>query len=136
MERFILKRLLLLMFFLSVNAYSQNRVTVDSLINTHLLQLRETIGDKPTIFIDFQYQFSIEKLNLTKNDLVVVYDIDAKKLKKKGDYFLVRFVLFQDKQILKLKAINFRIKKLSRRKVGYINLGAEVYTIWNTNVEI
>jgi hypothetical protein len=118
-----MERIYMLLFFMVVNLYGQdNSVKIDSVINIHLQDLRTTIGNDAIIFIDFRYGFSKEIINLRDNDLFLLAGIDAKKLKKNIDYFLIRFVLYDDKGTLRLSGANFKIKKISKKEIDLINL--------------
>ena len=127
-----MKYICILLLVISASVYSQNgrQSQIDSIIETHVNELRQVIGNEPTVFIDLKYDFSAKTIAVTSNDLFIDWSIDAKRLKKNKDYFMVQFILKYEGDVLKLEGINFRIKKTSDKAINYINLtNGHSYTI-------
>jgi len=120
-----MKLLSSILLFLCINVYSQDsNVTIDSIIEVHIQELRTIIGKDPYVFIDFNYNLPNNTICLEERDMVILHGIDAKKMKKNKEYFLVRFILkYDDDSKLMLMAVNFRVTKISRKSVSLVNLG-------------
>lgn len=119
-----MKYINIILLFLSFNIYSQTtkQSQIDSIVQSHVKELRDLIGADPVVFIDLKYQFSTDNIAVTPNDLFVEWGIDAKKLKNNKEYFMVRFLLKYEEGILKIEGINFRLKKISNKGINQINL--------------
>ena len=120
-----MKLLSTILLFLCINVYSQDSdVTIDSIIEAHIQELRTIIGKDPYVFIDFNYNLPNNTIRLEERDTVILHGIDAKRLKKNKEYFFVRFTLkYDDNDKLMLMAVNFRVTKISRKSVSLVNLG-------------
>jgi len=116
----------ILFLLISITAYSQEKISkVDSLVNAHVLEFREFINNEDAyVLINFDYKVSMKDLKLITNDLVIVgAGIDAKKLKKNKEYFLINFIFFYEDNILKLSGVNFRVTKINNKEIRLTNLG-------------
>jgi len=116
----------ILFLLISITAYSQEKTSkVDSLVNAHIAELRKFIDNEDAyVLINFDYKVSMNDLKLTTNDLVIMgAGINAKKLKKNKEYFLINFMFFYEDNILKLGGINFRVAKINNKEIELTNLG-------------
>ena len=116
----------ILFLLISITAYSQEKTSkVDSLVNAHIAEFRKFIDNEDAyVLINFDYKVSMKDLKLITNDLVIVgAGIDAKKLKKNQEYFLINFIFFYEDNILKLGGINFRVTKVNNKEIRLTNLG-------------
>jgi hypothetical protein len=113
---------IILILFISLNVYSQNiSAKLDSIINNHVMELRKSIGKDVTIFLSFNYDISTE--HLSNKDFIIKNNIDPKNLKKNTSYYLINFIIYDDKGRLKLKGINFHLKKINNKESYLSNLG-------------
>lgn len=112
----------IILFFNLSFVYSQNS-KLDEIINNHIFNFREEFaGEEATIFVESYYDFLKREITFKKNDFVIEACFDAKKLKKNKDYYLIRFIVSYDDDILKLNAVHFRIEKKNNRTINMINL--------------
>ncbi|MES2485727.1 MAG: hypothetical protein V4581_07230 [Bacteroidota bacterium] len=118
-----MKKFLLLLFLVSINLYAQeNGIKTDSIINNHLQEFRKLVGKDAVIFIEFRYDFTKVKMMLSDNDLILLAGIEKKNLKKNVDYFLIRFLFYNDGKTLRLNGANFRVKRMKGDNINLINL--------------
>jgi hypothetical protein len=119
-----MKILQIILLLLCVNIHAQDRNTIDSVITGHVKELRSTIGHEAYIFIEFSYDFPNKNIHLDERDLVVINGLNAKKVKRNKEYFLVKFILKDTgRGKLMLTAVNFRIKKAGSKSLDLVNLG-------------
>jgi len=124
-----MKNLLIIITFLfSAESYCQvERNTIDSIIEIHLREFRETIAKEAPVFISFDYDFK-NRLSLSGTDYYLNLYINSKKLKSKEN-FLVKFIVTKRNNQAILEAINFRLEKTGRREISFINIGGYSYDI-------
>jgi hypothetical protein len=115
----------LLFLLVSLATYAQEKSnTVDSLVNAHVTEFRKFINnDKAYVYVDFDYMLSMDHVDFSDNDLKLESGIDAKKLEKNSEYFLIRFLFYYEDKLLKMKGVNFRITKVNNKKISLNNMG-------------
>jgi len=101
--------------------YSQKSYQdIDKIVGDHLKEFRQTVGQEAKVIIAFDYDGKNAALN--KNDYVLEPFINPKKIKG-NDNFFVKFLVINNGGHIGVRAINFRIKKLSRKHIELVNMG-------------
>jgi hypothetical protein len=101
--------------------YSQvSNHNIDKIISEHIREFRKTIGQDAKVIFAFDYEAKNSTLN--KNDYVLQPSLNPKKIKG-DDNFFVKFIILNSNGQTAVKAINFRIKKVSRKHIEFINMG-------------
>ena len=101
--------------------------SIQEALSHHLEQLKVNIGHYDNIFIATKLEDSI---TLPKNVLRIENNIEAKFLKKEDQNFLVEIRIETQLNYLKIDITNYRVVKLSNKKVKLLNLSnGQSYTI-------
>jgi len=116
--------IIILFWFVSNNiSYCQenNYHSVQQVLSHHIGQLRSEIGHYDHIFIITNLEDSVI---LPAKVLRVENRIDTKFLKKKDKNFLVEIKIANQLNYLKIGITNYRIVKLSKKKIELLNLNS------------
>ncbi|OYQ48667.1 hypothetical protein CHU92_00590 [Flavobacterium cyanobacteriorum] len=119
--------ILIAVSLLSFTCFSQSKTLLDTIMENHITEFRKTVGTSSPIFITFDYDFE-KNLKMSPTDYYLTPYINPRKLKSDKNY-LVKFIVSTEKNKLTLNAINFRLKKISNKKLEYINMGGEKYDL-------
>jgi hypothetical protein len=103
----------------SVYCQERNYHSIQQVLSHHIEQLKTNIGHYDNIFIITNLE---DSLILPKNVLRVESRIDAKFLNKKNRDFLVEARIATQLNYLKIDITNYRIVKLSNKKIKLLNL--------------
>lgn len=110
------------MLLYSITSFCQQQVLdINSTIDKHLKEFRKTIDKDANVFIEFNYDFT-KNIDLQKHDYILEPYINPKKLSSKEKNFMVKFMIFNVEGEIVLRAINFKIHKVGRKKLEFINL--------------
>jgi len=111
-----------ILFLISITNYAQtSNQDIDKIVSEHLKEFRTTVGQDAKVIIAFDYDG--KNANLNKNDYVLQPFINPKKING-NDNFFVKFLMVNSSGHIVLRAINFRIKKLSRKHIEFVNMGS------------
>ncbi|MGV3461461.1 MAG: hypothetical protein ACO1N9_13515 [Flavobacterium sp.] len=116
-----MKLFLLSLLVFSLNAYSQES-RLDSIVTTHIKWFKETISKKNKLAIDFTYDVSDKSITTNKNIEILSTGINPKRLKNKGEYYLIRFKILMKDDNVYLSTIHFKVEKVSNKELRLINL--------------
>jgi hypothetical protein len=117
-----MKKILSLLLILSCVAatYSQtSNHDIDKIVSDHLKEFRNTVGQDAKVIIAFDYDAKSAILN--KNDFVLEPIINSKKIKG-NDTFFVRFLIINSGDHIAIRAINFKVIKVSRKHLELVNM--------------
>lgn len=116
------KILIILLILCCVTAtYSQtSNQDIDKIVSEHLKEFRTTIGQDAKVIIAFDYD--AKNATISKNDYILQPLLNPNKIKG-DDNFFVKFLILNNNGQTTVKAINFRVKKLSRKHIELINMG-------------
>ncbi len=115
----ILSLLLILGSFTVTFSQTLNQ-DINKIVSEHLKEFRQTIGQDATVIFVFDYD--TKEASLTKNDYALQPYINPKKIKGEDNFF-VKFLMVNSNGHIAVRAINFRIKKLSRKHIELVNMG-------------
>jgi len=113
----------ILLILCSISMYSQQSdLNLDKIINEHLKDFRNLVGQDANVYILFDYDLKNVEKDLNEHDYILHLDIDPKKLKG-DDNFIVKFIVANENGQIVFKAINFRIQKINRKHLKFVNMG-------------
>ena len=115
-----MKKLIAIIFFIVPFVVYSQAVSVDSIIKVHVKHFREQVGNEAIILIDYDFMLS-DKTDFSVNDVFIYPAIDPRKMKRKKEYYMIKFLFVQNKE-LEIRGVNFRVKKISNKELEFINL--------------
>lgn len=100
--------------------YSQSNQDIDRIVSEHLKEFRTTVGQDARVIFAFDYD--VKNATISKNDYILQPSLNPKKINGDTNFF-VKFLVINSNGHTAIKAINFRIKKLSRKHIELVNMG-------------
>jgi hypothetical protein len=118
--------IILLSFYLvSLNSNSQNlnKQTIDSIVKNHVHKFEKLINNTDKKIILFSCEINNPFLDNTQDIFYVQPSLSIKKLKKGYSAYYVKFFIFSELGKIKIRAVNFMIKKYKKGYLELVNLG-------------